>query len=137
MTGTLELTASIVTSFVHKNRVTPEGLPDLIATVHRTLVAVTSDATESKGDTQRKATAAQIRRSITAEALISFEDGKPYRLLKRHLNTRGLTPQQYREKWGLPPDYPMTAPSYAGQRSELAKAAGLGTKTRRRTSPSA
>jgi len=78
----------------------------------------------------RKTTPAQVRKSIMPEALISFEDGKPYRLLKRHLRTLGLTPEEYRAKWGLPADYPMTAPGYAAKRSEFAKAAGFGRKTR-------
>ncbi len=82
---------------------------------------------------QRKATPTQIRRSIRPEALISFEDVKAYRLLKRHLRTLDLTPEQYRAKWGLPADYPMTAPDYAQKRSQFAKAIGLGSKTRGRS----
>ncbi|MDB5558985.1 MAG: transcriptional regulator, MucR family, partial [Enterovirga sp.] len=67
-----------------------------------------------------------IKKSITPDYLISLEDGRQYKSLKRHLSGRGLTPEQYRTKWGLPADYPMVAPSYAKQRSELAKALGLG-----------
>ena len=70
--------------------------------------------------------AVSIRKSITPDHLISLEDGKPYKSLKRHLGGRGLTPEQYRTKWGLPSDYPMVAPSYAKQRSDLARALGLG-----------
>jgi predicted transcriptional regulator len=73
-----------------------------------------------------KATPAQIRKSITRDALISFEDGKPYKTLKRHLTTFGLTIEQYRAKWGLPADYPTVAPSYSEARSAMAKALGLG-----------
>ena len=72
--------------------------------------------------------AATIRRSITPDALISFIDGQPYRMLKRHLTTHGLTPQRYRQRYSLPADYPMTAPNYSAARSELAKALGLGRK---------
>ena len=86
---------------------------------------------QKPGAAERKLTPAQIRRSIREDVLISFEDGKPYKQLKRHLSSHGLTPHAYREKWGLPPDYPMTAPSYSAQRSALAKAAGLGKRTRR------
>ena len=77
-----------------------------------------------------KATAAEIRRSIRPDALISFEDGKSYKALKRHLTTRGLTVDQYRAKWGLPNNYPTVLPAYSRARSELAKAAGLGQKGR-------
>ncbi|MFX7156016.1 MucR family transcriptional regulator, partial [Acinetobacter baumannii] len=72
-----------------------------------------------------------IRRSITADALVSFEDGKPYRTLRRHLTTRGLTPEAYRAKWGLPSDYPLVAASYSQQRSTLAQSLGLGRMRRR------
>lgn len=75
-----------------------------------------------------KATAARIKASIAANYLTSFEDGKGYKTLKRHLAKAGLTPEQYREKWGLPADYPMVAPAYSERRSALAKAAGLGRK---------
>jgi predicted transcriptional regulator len=72
-----------------------------------------------------------IRKSVTPDHIISLEDGKAYKSLKRHLTTRGLTPVEYRQKWGLPSDYPMVAPNYAAQRSELAKATGLGQQRRR------
>lgn len=129
---TLELTTGIVASYVQNNKIASDDLPDLIERVHRALSSVGSEQKPSAADS-KKASASQIKKSITSEALISFEDGKPYRLLKRHLNTLGLTPQQYREKWGLPPDYPMTAPSYAQKRSDFAKAAGLGRSTRGRS----
>ena len=77
-----------------------------------------------------------IKKSITPDFLISLEDGKRYKSLKRHLKGRGLTPEQYREKWGLPRDYPMVAPNYAKQRSELAKAIGLGQLPRNRAAGS-
>ncbi|MBM0669048.1 MucR family transcriptional regulator, partial [Klebsiella pneumoniae] len=73
-----------------------------------------------------KVTAAQVRKSVTPDRLFSFLDGKPYKSLKRHLTTRGITPAEYRQKYGLPHDYPMVAATYAAQRSELAKNSGLG-----------
>ena len=83
-----------------------------------------------------KLSAAQIRKSVTHDHIVSFEDGKPYKTLRRHLTLRGLTPEAYREKWGLPRDYPMTAASYSAQRSELARALGLG-QQRRKQRPAA
>jgi predicted transcriptional regulator len=125
-----ELTAEIIAAFVSNNRVAVEQLPDLIRSVHG---ALGNRDREPQPQEAPRASAAQIRKSITNDALISFEDGRPYRLLKRHLTTHGLTPAAYREKWGLPPDYPMVAPAYAARRSEFAKASGLGSKTRGRT----
>jgi predicted transcriptional regulator len=75
-----------------------------------------------------KPTSAQIRKSITPEALISFEDGRPYKTLRRHLSVKGLTPEQYREKWGLPRDYPIVAASYSEARSKMARELGLGNR---------
>jgi predicted transcriptional regulator len=121
----LTLTAEIVACFVEKNRIAVTELPDMIRSVHRTLASLgqpePSDVLETK-----KLTAAQIRKSITPDALISFEDGRPYKMLKRHLTSVGLTPADYRAKWGLPKDYPMTAATYAASRSALAKSIGLG-----------
>ena len=128
-TNALQLTAGIIASFVERNKVATNDLPDLIGAVHRAISTVGEDQTAAVEE-QRKATPVQIRRSIRPEALISFEDGKPYRLLKRHLRTLDLTPEQYRAKWGLPADYPMTAPEYAEKRSQFAKSIGLGRKTR-------
>src|SRR5580704_13640492 len=92
-------------------------------------LAVASSSAEDPAPS-RKMTPAQIRRSIAPEALISFEDGRSYKTLRRHLAGKGLTPQQYREKWGLPADYPMVSPSYSAQRSQLAKQLGLGNRRR-------
>jgi predicted transcriptional regulator len=83
---------------------------------------------ESAAPAPSRATPAQIRRSLTSAALISFEDGRPYKTLRRHLATRGLSPEQYREKWGLPKDYPMVSPDYSARRSELAKSLRLGSR---------
>lgn len=125
----IELAVEIVAAYVSNNSVPAAGLADLIASVHGALTGLGVDAgpTESKVD---KATTAQIKKSITPDALISFEDGKGYKTLKRHLTLRGLSPEAYRAKHGLPPDYPMTSASYSAQRSELARSLGLGQQRR-------
>ena len=92
--------------------------------------AAPSVAPEEDAAASRKLTSAQIRRSITPDALISFEDGKSYKTLRRHLAVKGLTPDQYREKWGLPTDYPMVSTNYSAQRSQMAKDLGLGARRR-------
>jgi|SRR6185312_4587537 len=81
---------------------------------------------EPEAGAGRKLTPAQIKKSISPDVLISFEDGRPYKTLRRHLSVRGLTPEQYREKWGLPSDYPMVSPNYSATRSRMAKQLGLG-----------
>jgi predicted transcriptional regulator len=127
---TLQLTTEIVSAFVTRNAVPPDDLAGLISTVHQTL-AQPDRATTAKPK-RESATPAQIRRSITPTAIISFEDGRPYKLLKRHLRALGLTPEAYRAKWGLPADYPMVAAEYSSVRSTKAKELGLGTATRGR-----
>lgn len=92
-------------------------------------------APEPEVSDSRKATAAQIKKSIAPDVLISFEDGKTYKTLRRHLSVRGLTPEQYREKWGLPADYPMVSPNYSATRSQMAKRLGLGGRDRGDASP--
>ena len=89
-------------------------------------------SSEATAEAPARATPAQIRKSITPDALISFEDGKPYKALKRHLAARGMTPEQYREKWGLPRDYPIVSPNYSAARSQMAKNLGLGQLARQR-----
>ena len=117
------LSADIVSAYVTKNSVQPSDLPDLIASVHSALQALNAP---QQAAPEKREPPVSIKKSITPDYLISLEDGKRYKSLKRHLTGRGLTPEQYREKWGLPRDYPMVAPNYAKQRSELAKALGLG-----------
>jgi len=121
----IELTTDIVAAYVSKNSVRPADLPTLLAEVHGALSGLKGAAasTESKAE---KATPSQIRKSITPDALISFIEGKPYKTLKRHLTANGLTPATYRERFGLPADYPMVASDYSERRSSLAKAHGLG-----------
>ena len=119
-----ELTADIVSAFVANNAVAIGDLAKVIESVHGALAALGAPVAEPAAE--RPVPPVSIKKSITADYLISLEDGRQYKSLKRHLSGRGLTPEQYRTKWGLPADYPMVAPSYAKQRSELAKALGLG-----------
>jgi predicted transcriptional regulator len=130
----IELTTSIVSAYVSNNHVQGAELASLIAATHAALSGIGQGSTAAPA--VEKLTSAQIRKSITPDALISFEDGKPYKTLRRHLTIRGLTPEAYREKWGLPRDYPMTSASYSEQRSKLALALGLGNQ-RKKTAPNA
>ncbi|POR39926.1 MucR family transcriptional regulator [Methylobacterium sp. V23] len=125
----VELTADIVSAYTSKNSVRPADMGELIASVHQALKGLSGPATPA-ADHVEKPTPAQIKKSITHDALISFEDGKPYKTLRRHLTLRGLSPEAYRAKHGLSADYPMTAASYSAQRSELARALGLGNNRR-------
>lgn len=125
----IELTTEIVSAYVSKNPVPAGQLPDLISSVHASLGGLLKPPEPAVPE--RPEPAVPIKKSITPEHLISLEDGRRYKSLKRHLGGRGLTPQQYRQKWGLPPDYPMVAPNYAARRSELARAAGLGQQRRK------
>jgi predicted transcriptional regulator len=127
----IELTASIVSAYVSNNSVPAAELPALIGQVHTALTRVSSGHGESLGDGLRPAIPA--KKSITSDYIICLEDGKKFKSLKRHLRTRyKLTPEQYREKWGLGSDYPMVAPNYAAARSRLAKQMGLGQQRPRR-----
>jgi predicted transcriptional regulator len=125
----IDQTAGIVAAFVANNPVPAASLPELIASTYGALVALTQPAPAPAPE--KLVPPVPIKKTITPDAIISLEDGQPYKSLKRHLTSRGLTPEQYREKWGLPSDYPMVAPNYAAQRSELAKAMGLGQIRRR------
>jgi predicted transcriptional regulator len=125
-TGTSDftaLTAEVVSAYVVNNSLGPADIPDLIASVHRALQGLSAPP---QAEPEKREPPVSIRKSITPDFLISLEDGRRYKTLRRHLAGRGLTPEQYREKWGLPRDYPMVAPNYAKQRSELARASGLG-----------
>jgi len=119
------LAADIVAAFVSNNKLSPAELPPLILSVHKAL----KDAGAPIAEPDPAPTpAVSVKKSITADHLISLEDGKKYKSLKRHLTSRGMTPDEYRVKWGLPKDYPMVAASYSAQRSNLAKTLGLGRK---------
>ena len=127
----IELAADIVSAFVSKNALATAELPTLINDVHLALVKVGNGAAEPAAEPQKPAV--PVRRSITPDYLICLEDGKKFKSLKRHLRTQyDLSPEKYREKWGLPADYPMVAPNYAKARSELAKEMGLGQQRRKR-----
>jgi predicted transcriptional regulator len=123
----VELAAEIVAAFVSNNPLPKSELPALIHAVHS---AVERLATEPENapppQIEAKTPAVSIRRSITPDFLICLDDGKRFKSLRRHLTALGMTPAQYRQKWNLPSDYPMVAPNYAAQRSELAKKIGLG-----------
>lgn len=122
-----KLTAGVVAAYVSANDVAVDELPGLIATVYGALsVAGSPDAAPDAAQAVERPTAAQIRKSITPEALISFIDGRPYRTLKRHIGRHGLSVEEYRTHYGLPADYPMSAPAYSAARSAMAKASGLG-----------
>ncbi|TGD95758.1 MucR family transcriptional regulator [Methylobacterium nonmethylotrophicum] len=119
----INLSADIVSAYVSKNSVPVGDLASLIVAVHASLERVVSPPAP---EAEKPTPPVPIRKTVTPDHIISLEDGKPYKSLKRHLTTRGLTPDQYRQKWGLPHDYPMVAATYAAQRSELAKSLGLG-----------
>jgi predicted transcriptional regulator len=119
----LALTAQIVSAHVSKNSVAAESLPGLIEKVYQAL----SNAGAEPVQAEKPQPAVPVKRSVFPDYIICLEDGKKLKMLKRHLQSAyGMTPEQYRERWGLPHDYPMVAPNYAQQRSELAKQIGLG-----------
>lgn len=127
------MVGDIVSAYVSNNHVAATDLPALIASVHAAISAlVAGPAVETAKPTAEKLTAAQIRKSLTKDAIISFIDGKRYKTLKRHLTVHGLTPDTYRAQFGLPPDYPMVSPAYSEIRSGLAKSLGLGVQNRGR-----
>jgi predicted transcriptional regulator len=122
----IELTADIVSAYVSNNPVPVASLSDLIASVNSSLA---KSGPQTAPETPAQAPAVNPKRSVFPDYIICLEDGKKFKSLKRHLDVHyGLTPAEYREKWGLARDYPMVAPNYAAQRSTLAKAAGLGRK---------
>jgi predicted transcriptional regulator len=127
----IELTAEIVSAYVSNNSVSAGDLTGLINQVHSALTQVSAGQVVTPSEPLKPAVS--VKRSITPEYLVCLEDGKKFKSLKRHLRTQyNMTPEQYREKWGLPPDYPMVAPNYAEARSALAKQMGLGQQRRRR-----
>ena len=118
------LTADIVSAYVVKNAVPVAGLPELIASIHSSLLGIGQPAVAGQA---KQEPAVNPKRSVSPDYIICLEDGKKFKSLKRHLAVHyGLTPDEYRQKWGLKSDYPMVAPNYAEQRSALAKASGLG-----------
>jgi len=122
----ITLTADIVSAHVSKNVVALNDLPALIQNVHTALSALSGGGRQPEAKKQEPAVS--VRSSVKPDYIVCLEDGKKLKMLKRHLMTHyGLTPDQYRQKWGLGPDYPMVAPNYAEQRRSLAKSIGLGT----------
>ena len=134
-TGNLtELATEIVSAFVANNKVAVGDLSKLIGDVHAALQQTTTGT--QKAEEKPLEPAVSIRRSVQPDHIVCLEDGKKFKSLKRHLMTdHGLTPQEYRQKWGLPRDYPMVAPTYAAARSELAKQMGLGQSRRKAAEP--
>ncbi len=127
-----ELAAEIVSAYVSKNSLPPSDLPALISRVHASLSGAAPAGAPQVQVKQPEAPAippVPIKKSVTPDYIICLEDGKPFQSLKRHLGKLGLTPEKYREKWGLPADYPMVAANYTRKRSEIAKGMGLGRRT--------
>ena len=127
----ISLTADIVSAYVSNNTVSANDIPGLISQVHSALMRVSAGQSDAQPEPLKPAIS--VKKSITPDYLVCLEDGKKFKSLKRHLRTQyNLTPEQYREKWGLAPDYPMVAPNYAKARSDLAKEMGLGQQRRKR-----
>ena len=125
----LTLTADIVAAHVSNNSVAVNDLPNLIQNVHSALSGISSNRSSQEAKPEPKV---PIRSSVKPDFIVCLEDGKKQKMLKRHLMTNhNMTPDEYRQKWGLSPDYPMVAPNYAEQRRTLAKSIGLGTKRKR------
>jgi predicted transcriptional regulator len=127
----IELAADIVSAYVSNNSVSANELPSLIGDIHNALLRVSSGVLETSSEALKPAIS--VKKSITPDYIICLEDGKKFKSLKRHLRTQyNMSPEDYREKWGLPSDYPMVAPNYAQARSQLAKQMGLGQQRRKR-----
>jgi predicted transcriptional regulator len=127
----IELTAQIVSAYVGNNSVPSAEIASLIGQVHAALKRVSGGQIATAAEPARPAV--PVKRSISSDFIVCLEDGKKFKSLRRHLRTQyNMTPEQYREKWGLPADYPMVAPNYAAARSQLAKQMGLGQQRRRR-----
>jgi predicted transcriptional regulator len=127
----IDQTADIVSAYVSNNTVAADQISNLINEVHAALTRVAAGQGETGAEPLRPAV--PVKKSITPDYLVCLEDGKKFKSLKRHLRSQyDMTPEQYREKWSLPADYPMVAPNYAQARSQLAKQMGLGQQRRRR-----
>ena len=125
----LTLTANIVAAHAAKNALDGDALQALIRQTYQTLAGIETGATP----VERPQPAVAIKKSVTNDFIVCLEDGKKLKMLKRHLKSAyNMSPEQYRERWGLPPEYPMVAPNYAKKRSQLARDLGLGTKAKRR-----
>ncbi|MBX9747940.1 MAG: MucR family transcriptional regulator [Hyphomonadaceae bacterium] len=125
------MTTDIVASFVSNNKVAPEELGELIRSIHKTVASLSHGAASATAEKPKPA--APVNKSVQHDFIICLEDGKKLKMLKRYLrSTYGMTPDEYRKRWGLPADYPMVAPAYAARRSEFAKKIGLGKGVRRK-----
>lgn len=129
-TDFVALTSDVVAAYVSNNSVRPADLPALLAEIHAAIAGLNTVASSTEPKVE-KLTAGQIRKSITPDALISFIDGRPYKTLKRHLSGHGLTFKEYKERFGLPQDYPSTAASYSAMRAEFARSNGLGQRVQK------
>lgn len=128
----LRMTADIVSAYVSKNVLPAQQIPDVINTVFSSLTGLNNQPRDVPAEPPKPAV--PIRKSVTPEYIVCLEDGKKLKMLKRHLrSTYNMSPDEYRARWGLPPDYPMVAPNYAAQRSEFAKRIGLGRSSGRQT----
>ena len=124
----LRMSSDIVAAYVSQNNVTSSQIPDIIQQVHTVLMGISNGKDDSAAKAGKPAVA--LRRSVTPDFIVCLEDGRKLKMLKRHLRTAyNLTPEEYRSRWNLPPDYPMVAPNYAKRRSEFAKKIGLGRKS--------
>ncbi|MBL8556262.1 MAG: MucR family transcriptional regulator [Phenylobacterium sp.] len=129
----LRLGAGIVAAYVSRNQVSADAVPDVIRTVHQAMMALTG-APAAAPPEERPRPAVPIGRSVQHDYIVCLEDGKRLKMLKRYLRSRyNMSPDDYRRRWGLAPDYPMVAPAYAARRSDFAKKIGLGRGVRRRT----
>jgi predicted transcriptional regulator len=129
--STMELMADIVSAYVSNNTIAPGEVTQLMSDVHHALLRVAGMPAEGLNEAPKPAIA--VKKSVTPEYIVCLEDGKKFKSLKRHLRTQyNMSPEDYREKWGLPADYPMVAPNYAQARSQLAKKMGLGQQRRKR-----
>src|SRR6201988_3894518 len=127
----IHLTANIVSAYLSNNPTPAAEIPNLISQIHAALLRVSSGRSEALPEPAKPAVS--VKKSINPDYLVCLEDGKHFKSLRRHLRTQyNMTPEQYRDKWGLPPEYPMVAPNYAVARSQLAKKMGLGQQARKR-----
>jgi predicted transcriptional regulator len=127
----IDLTANIVSAYLSNNPTPAAEIPNLISQIHAALQRVSNGRPETPAEPAKPAV--PLKKSVTPDYIVCLEDGKRFKSLRRHLRTQyNMTPEQYRDKWGLPADYPMVAPNYAVARSQLAKKMGLGQQRRRR-----
>jgi predicted transcriptional regulator len=129
----MRLGAGIVAAYVSRNAVSTDAVPDIIRTVHQALEGIARGGAPTAANDERPKPAVSIGKSVQHDYIVCLEDGKRLKMLKRYLRSRyNMSPDEYRRRWGLPPDYPMVAPAYAARRSDFAKQIGLGRGVRRR-----